>query len=182
MSHIIAQGETSVWSHFCLLFGGFWYKGGCNKTRERPNLSSKSWSEYKTWPLLRSGTLGTRKLHWCTRWTSILAMSLVLSGSQVRFQPISGRGSHNVGVSNPGTDKLISSSFDYSLKIWDTNQGVLLHRLQHLHCYHRWLHPQCHHCHRYHQIDIIVLVIMIMVLMHSLEKHADAVTKFSLSR
>ena len=30
----------------------------------------------------------------------------------------------------PGTDKLISSSFDYSLKIWDTNKGELLHSLE----------------------------------------------------
>jgi len=30
----------------------------------------------------------------------------------------------------PGADKLISSSFDYSLKIWDTNEGVLLHSLE----------------------------------------------------
>jgi WD40 repeat protein len=43
----------------------------------------------------------------------------------------------------PGTDKLISSSFDYSLKIWDAVRGCLL---------------------------------------HSLERHKDAVTKFSLSR
>ena len=30
----------------------------------------------------------------------------------------------------PGTDKLISSSFDYSLKIWDTRKGELLHSLE----------------------------------------------------
>ena len=29
-----------------------------------------------------------------------------------------------------GSDKLISSSFDYSLKIWDTSRGELLHRLE----------------------------------------------------
>ena len=30
----------------------------------------------------------------------------------------------------PGTDKLISSSFDYSIKIWDTRKGELLHSLE----------------------------------------------------
>ena len=30
----------------------------------------------------------------------------------------------------PGTDKLISSSFDYTLKIWDTRKGDLLHSLE----------------------------------------------------
>ena len=42
-------------------------------------------NEPKTWPLLRSGISGTRKLLCCTPWTSILATSLALSGSQVRF-------------------------------------------------------------------------------------------------